>query len=225
MNTVRIWDLPTRLFHWVLVLSVVGLFITGKIGGDAMTWHGRLGYAVLALVLFRLLWGLIGGRWSRFISFVPTPGRLLRYLRGQALPQDVAGHNPLGAFSVAALLLVLAAQVSTGLFADDDIAFTGPLAGTVSGAAVKAATHYHKGWGQGLLIALVSLHVLSIIFYALRGKNLLWPMVVGDKQMAPDEAVPPSADGALQRVLAVAVLALAAAATWWIVTSAPPASY
>jgi cytochrome b len=225
MKIVRIWDLPTRLFHWVLVLSVIGLFVTGHVGGDAMTWHGRLGYTVLALVLFRLLWGLVGGRWSRFASFVPTPGRLLRYLRGQVLPQDVAGHNPLGAFSVAAMLLLLAAQVGTGLFADDDIAFTGPLADSVSGAVVKAATRYHKGWGQWLLIALVSLHVLSIIFYALRGKNLLWPMIVGDKRMAPDEAVEPSADGALQWGLAVLALALAAAAVWWIVTSAPPASY
>jgi cytochrome b len=221
MNNVRIWDLPTRLFHWVLVLSVAGLFVTGKTGGDAMTWHGRLGYAVLALLLFRLLWGLIGGRWSRFVSFVPTPGRVLRYLRGQATPQDTAGHNPLGAFSVLAMLLVLAVQACSGLFADDDIAFSGPLAGSVSGAVVKAVTRYHKSVGQWLLIALVSLHVLSIIVYALRGKNLLWPMIVGDKRLASGASVPPSADGALQRVLALAVLALAAAAVWWIVTSSP----
>jgi cytochrome b len=221
MNTIRIWDLPTRLFHWILVLSVIGLFVTGMTGGDAMIWHGWLGYAVLALLLFRLLWGLIGGYWSRFVSFVPTPGRLLRYLRGQALPQDVAGHNPLGAFSVLAMLLVLAAQVGTGLFADDDIAFTGPLAGSVSGAVVKAATRYHKGWGQWLLIALVSLHVLSIIVYALRGKNLLWPIIVGDKPLAPEASVQPSADGAMKRLLALVVLAAAAAAVWWIVTALP----
>ena len=222
MNAVRIWDLPTRLFHWALVLAVVCLFVTGKIGGDAMIWHGRLGYAVLALLLFRLVWGVIGGRWSRFASFFPTPARLLRYLRGQATPQDTAGHNPLGACSVLAMLLVLAAQAGTGLFADDEIAFSGPLTGMVSDAVVSTATTLHKSVGQYLLIALVTLHVLSIVFYALRGKNLVIPMLLGDKRLAPDDIVPPAADGAGRRLLALIVLALAAAAVWWLVTSAPP---
>lgn len=221
-TTVRIWDLPTRLFHWSLVAAVVGLFVTGKTGGDAMLWHGRLGYAVLALLLFRLVWGLIGGRWSRFASFFPTPGRLARYLGRRATTADLAGHNPLGALSVLAMLLALAAQVGTGLFADDEIAFTGPLAGTVSGAVVTAATRYHKDVGQLLLIVLVALHVLAIVIYALRGKKLVGPMLSGDKPLAPGETLPPSADGAGQRWLALVVLALAAAAVWWLVTSAPP---
>ena len=224
MNTIRIWDLPTRLFHWILVLAVVSLFVTGKVGGDAMPWHGRLGYAVLALLLFRIVWGVIGGRWSRFISFFPTPGRLLRYLRGRATLEETAGHNPLGACSVLTMLLLLTAQVVTGLFSDDEIAFSGPLTGMVSNAVIKAATRWHKGWGQWLMIALVTLHVLSIVFYALRGKNLLGPMLSGDKRLAPGEALAPSADGWIRRVLALIVLALAAAAVWWLVTSAPPAS-
>jgi len=222
MTTVRIWDLPTRLFHWALAAAVAGLFVTGKTGGDAMVWHGRLGCAVLALLLFRLAWGLVGGRWSRFASFWPTPARLARYLRGRATPHDTAGHNPLGALSVLAMLLALAAQVGTGLFADDDIAFTGPLAGTVPSAVVKAATRYHKDVGQWLVIVLVALHLLAIAVYAARGRGLVAAMLSGDKRLSFQEVVPPSADGAGRRLLALLVLAAAAAAVWWLTTSAPP---
>ncbi len=108
-HTIRIWDLPTRLFHWLLAASVVALVVTAKVGGNAMVWHFRLGYVVLALLAFRLVWGLVGGRWSRFASFVPTPGRLWRYLRGSSAEADSAGHSPLGALSVLALLGVLIA--------------------------------------------------------------------------------------------------------------------
>ena len=126
-HTVRIWDLPTRLFHWALAACIVGLVVSAKLGGNAMVWHFRLGHAVLALLLFRLVWGLVGGHWSRFAVFWVSPARLLRYVRGQVLPQDTAGHNPLGALSVFALLGAVALQVGTGLFSDDEIAFAGPL--------------------------------------------------------------------------------------------------
>ena len=221
MTPVRIWDLPTRLFHWLLAIAVVGLVITGKTGGNAMVWHGRLGYAVLALLGFRLVWGLIGGRWSRFASFFPTPGRLLRYLRGQARPEDTAGHNPLGAFSVLALLLVLAAQVGTGLFADDEIAFTGPLVGWASSSVVQAATRYHKTIGQGLIIALVALHMLAIVVYRLRGHNLIRPMLTGDKLLRDGDVVAGSADGPARWIMALIVLAVVAVLVWWLIGSAP----
>lgn len=221
MTPVRIWDLPTRLFHWLQAAAVIGLVITGKTGGNAMVWHGRLGYAVLALLGFRLVWGLIGGRWSRFASFFPTPGRLLRYLRGQARPEDTAGHNPLGAFSVLALLLVLAAQVGTGLFADDEIAFTGPLVGWVSSGLVQAATRYHKTVGQGLIIGLVALHVLAIVVYRLRGHNLIRPMLTGDKLLGDGDLVGASADGPARWIAALIVLALAAVGVWCLISAAP----
>ena len=85
-HTVRIWDLPTRLFHWALAACIVGLVVSAKLGGNAMVWHFRLGHAVLALLLFRLVWGLVGGHWSRFAVFWVSPARLLRYVRGQVLP-------------------------------------------------------------------------------------------------------------------------------------------
>ena len=218
MNTVRIWDLPTRLFHWLLAVSVIGLIVTAKVGGDAMNWHFRLGYVVFALLLFRLVWGFVGGRWSRFASFFPTPTRLGRYLRGRARPEDHAGHNPLGAFSVLAMLLVLAAQVGTGLFSDDDIAFAGPLTGLVAGSTVRAASSYHKDVGQLLVIGLVALHLLAIAFYFFaKRKNLVRPMVTGDKTRAEAGGVTAATDGFRRRALALVLIALAAGVVTWVV--------
>ncbi len=218
MNTVRIWDLPTRLFHWLLAVSVIGLIVTAKVGGDAMNWHFRLGYVVFALLLFRLVWGFVGGRWSRFASFFPTHARLGRYLRGQARPEDHAGHNPLGAFSVLAMLLVLAAQVGTGLFSDDDIAFAGPLTGLVAGSTVRAASSYHKDVGQLLVIGLVVLHLLAIAFYFFaKRKNLVRPMVTGDKTRAEAGGVTAATDGFRRRALALVLIALAAGVVTWVV--------
>lgn len=218
MNTVRIWDLPTRLFHWLLAVSVIGLIVTAKVGGDAMNWHFRLGYVVFALLLFRLVWGFVGGRWSRFASFFPTPARLGRYLRGRARPEDHAGHNPLGAFSVLAMLLVLAAQVGTGLFSDDDIAFAGPLTGLVAGSTVRAASSYHKDVGQLLVIGLVVLHLLAIAFYFFaKRKNLVRPMVTGDKTRAEVGGVTAATDGFRRRALALVLIALAAGVVTWVV--------
>ena len=217
MHTVRVWDLPTRLFHWALVVCVVGLVVTGNVGGNAMVWHGRLGYAVLALLLFRLVWGFVGGRWSRFGSFVVAPSTTFAYLRGQTGPERSVGHNPLGAWSVLALLLVLFAQVGSGLFADDEIAFTGPLAGLVSGDWVSSLTRYHKDVGKLLLIALVVLHLLAIAFYRLvRQQHLVRPMIVGDKLLpAP---MPGSNDSARSRWWALLVLLLCAAAVYGLVS-------
>ncbi|WP_298209092.1 cytochrome b/b6 domain-containing protein [Acidovorax sp.] len=214
-HTVRIWDLPTRLFHWTLAICVVALVITAKVGGNAMEWHFRLGYTVLALLLFRLVWGLIGGRWSRFSAFLYSPARLVRYLRGTPHPEDGVGHSPLGALSVFALLAVLMAQVGTGLLSDDEIAFAGPLTRFVSNAVVGQATGYHKDIGQYLVLGLVALHVLAIIFYArVRRQPLVKPMLGGDKTL-PAPATP-SRDDAPSRLLALAVLALCAGVAWWV---------
>jgi cytochrome b len=214
-HTVRIWDLPTRIFHWALAASVVGLVITAKVGGNAMEWHFRLGHLVLALLVFRILWGLVGGRWSRFTAFVYSPARLVRYLRGAAHPEDAVGHSPLGALSVFGLLAVLVAQVATGLLSDDEIAFAGPLTRFVSNAVVGQATGYHKEIGQYLVLGLVALHVLAIVFYVLvRKERLVRPMLHGDKALATPVA--PSRDDAKTRVLALVLLALSLGFAWWV---------
>jgi cytochrome b len=216
---VRVWDLPTRLFHWVLTLSVIGLVVTAKLGGNAMQWHLRLGYVVLALLLFRLVWGVLGGRWSRFTAFFYAPGHVLRYLRGQGddgrHAHDGVGHSPLGALSVFALLAVLVAQVATGLLSDDEIAFAGPLTSFVSNAMVGQATGYHKDIGQYLVLGLIALHVLAIAFYVLvRRQRLVAPMLHGDKLLeVPAE---PSRDDGRSRLLAVVVALASSALAWWV---------
>jgi cytochrome b len=217
MRNIRVWDLPTRLFHWLLVVAVVGLVVTGNIGGNAMVWHFRLGYFVGSLVAFRLIWGFVGGHWSRFSSFLYAPRATLAYLRGQAKPAHLVGHNPLGAFSVFALLGLLAAQVATGLMSDDEIANAGPLTRFVSEQTVSLATRYHADIGKLLLIVLVVLHVLAIVFYAWKKHvNLVRPMVVGDKAVEDGQALPASRDDAPARILAAVIFVACAAGMAWV---------
>ena len=221
-HTVRIWDLPTRIFHWALFVCVVGLIITGNIGGNLMTWHFRLGYCVMTLLLFRIVWGLIGGKWSRFGSFIYAPSTVIAYLKGQGKPEHSAGHNPLGAGSVFALLAFLAAQVGTGLISDDEITNQGPLARFVSNASVSLANWWHKDVGKWVIAALIVLHVAAILFYLHKKKeNLIKPMLHGDKQMlAPVE---PSKDTAVSRVVALVVLALCGGFVYWVQSLGAPA--
>ena len=221
---VRIWDLPTRLFHWALAAAVIALVVTAKVGGNLMEWHFRLGYCVLALLVFRLVWGLVGGRWSRFSTFLYSPGRLVRYLRGTPHPEDGVGHSPLGALSVFGLLGVVAAQVATGLLSDDEIAFAGPLTRFVSNAVVGQATSYHKEIGQFLVLGLVGLHLLAVIFYVVvRKQRLGRPLVGGDKDLpAP---APAARDDAVIRILALVVFALSAALAWWVSTLGAAAGF
>ncbi len=205
-HRIRVWDLPTRLFHWGLVACIAGLLLTGYVGGERMEWHARIGYAVLTLLLFRLVWGFVGGHWSRFGSFVRGPSHIAAWLRGDAHPDDLVGHNPLGALSVLAMMVFLLAQVATGLVGDDEIAFTGPLNRFVSSAQGLAATWYHKRIGQWVIIALVVLHVAAVLFYLWRkGENLVRPMVHGDKTVGAAATVA-SRDDARSRVTALVVL-------------------
>jgi cytochrome b len=211
-RAVRIWDLPTRLFHWALALCMLGSIVSAKIGGNAMIWHFRLGFVVLGLLIFRLVWGLIGGRWSRFTSFIYSPLTILRYARGKARPGEMldVGHNPLGSLSVFALLAVLAVQVSTGLVADDEIATVGPLNRFVSSATALLATGWHKSWGQWLILALVATHIGAIVFYVLVKKHtLVRPMLGGDKLLPA--ATPASRDDLRTRLVALLVALLSAA--------------
>jgi cytochrome b len=216
---VRVWDLPTRVFHWTLALTIVGSVLSAKIGGGAMVWHFRFGYLVFTLIAFRVLWGLVGGRWSRFSSFIYAPGTVLRYLRGQVRGDEHfdVGHNPLGSFSVFALLGFLALQVATGLVADDEIASAGPLNRFVASATASRATHWHKDFGQWILIALVALHVAAIVFYLVRKKhNLVRPMIVGDKPLPAN--TPAAVDSAATRLMALLLAGMCAAGVAWVVS-------
>jgi cytochrome b len=213
----RVWDLPTRLFHWALAVCALGLFVTGKIGGEAMAWHARLGYVVASLLLFRVAWGVVGGHWSRFATFTHSPRVVLDYLRGRAPAELAIGHSPLASASVYALLASLAAQVATGLFSADLEEFAGPLNIYVSNATARLLTAYHKNIGEPALIALVLLHVTAIAYYHLRhGQNLIGPMVHGDKTLAVAE--PESRDDWHSRLQAAVLLVIAACAVAGLVS-------
>jgi cytochrome b len=214
---VRVWDLPTRCFHWALAACVLGSLATAWAPGSWVEWHARLGYTALALLVFRLCWGVFGGRWSRFTSFLYSPRSVMAYLRGSAHPDHLVGHNPLGAGSVLAMLLVLLVQVGTGLVSDDEIAFQGPLNRFVESGKGLAATSYHKNIGQWLVLGLVLLHVGAILYYRLKkGENLVRPMLVGDK-VVPGATASSRDDGAM-RLLALAVFAACAGGVAWLVT-------
>ncbi|MDI1271292.1 MAG: cytochrome b/b6 domain-containing protein [Polaromonas sp.] len=221
IHKIRVWDLPTRLFHWALVAAVVGLAITGTIGGNTMVWHFRFGYSVLTLLLFRIVWGLVGGRWSRFGAFIYSPASVINYLKGKGKPEHGIGHSPIGAGSVFAMLGFLLAQVGTGLLSDDEIAFAGPLTRFVSNATVGLATDYHKNIGRWILLALVVLHIVAIVFYLWRKHNLVGAMLHGDKELVT--AVPASRDDTASRLLALGVLLVCAAGVYWISSLGAPA--
>ncbi|QDL56343.1 cytochrome b/b6 domain-containing protein [Rhodoferax aquaticus] len=216
MVKVRVWDLPTRLFHWGLAACVVGLVITGQIGGGAMEWHFRLGFAVLSLLVFRIVWGFVGGRWSRFSSFTYSPRSLLRYAQGESEPSAHVGHHPLGALSVYALLLALVLQASAGMLSDDEISNAGPFAKLVSSRWVELATFFHTEVGKLALIGLVTLHVVAVLVYRFKKReDLLTPMLTGDKIL--DFSAPAARDDKYSRLLALAIFVVSLAGVFTLV--------
>jgi len=189
----------------VICFGILGT--TAELGEDAMRWHFWTGYCVLALLLFRLVWGFVGGRWSRFNSFLANPLAVLRYLTRPTQPKLSVGHNPLGALSVIAMLLFATLQVGTGLFSDNQIATTGPLAKMASSKVVSWSTFYHADIGKWVLIGLVVLHVAAILFYLWqKGEDLVSPMLLGDKILAVPALA--SRDDRISRCVALLVFVL-----------------
>ena len=222
MLRVRVWDLPLRLFHWLLVACLIGSFVTIKVGGSWTDWHFRFGYTALTLIVFRILWGFVGPRYARFSSFIFSPRAVIAYLRDAAHAPRTLGHSPIGSFSVFALLAVIGVQACAGLFTSDDISVEGPLARLVSSAAVGRASALHH-FNELVILGLVGLHIAAILYYRIaRRQSLVKPMIVGDKLVASDaiSGMPtPAADSIAVRlrglgVLAVAIAVVAAAVNW-----------
>lgn len=212
---IYVWDLPTRLFHWLLVGLVVAAYLTATF--DAMHWHRRVGLTLLGLVVFRLVWGFVGSRHARFADFLRGPAAVLAYLRGA---WHGVGHNPLGGWSVLFLLLLPLAMVGSGLFANDDVAFQGPLAGLVDKATSDRLTSLHHLLFN-LLLGLIGLHLAAIVFYRLaRGENLVKPMLSGWKEGDFGEQPPCLPARWPAFLLAVAI---AAGAVWAVLALQPPA--
>lgn len=216
---VRVWDLPTRVFHWSLVLLVVLSIYTGNVGGlREMDLHKLSGYAILALVLFRLVWGVTGSPRSRFADFVRGPRAVLAYagsLLGKA-HQGFAGHNPMGGWSVVAMLVSLLLQAVTGLFARDDILTAGPLVRYVSKETSRTLTAIHE-LNATVLYVLIGLHLAAVFGYLIfRKNNLIKPMLTGRKAATAEIE---GLDGAYARSwVAAMILAVAAGAVWLVVT-------
>lgn len=200
---VRVWDLPTRLFHWLLLAGVTTSFITVKLGGNAMIWHGRAGTFVLSLLIFRLIWGFVGSPTARFQSFVKGPKAVWLYIQGRAVTPAFLGHNPLGALSVLALLCLFLFQALTGLGTTDDIFFDGPLVQTLSSDTVSLLTSLHKST-EPFLLGLIALHLAAIAFYRLVKKtNLVRPMITGVKRLQTQPGGPNSSGGLDQQRLGI----------------------
>lgn len=217
---VRVWDLPTRLCHWLLAASVAGAWTTGEIGGTWLIWHGRLGLLIAGLLAFRLTWGLVGSTYARFAAFFPTPAALRAYLAGQ---WRGLGHNPLGALSVFALLAIAGLQVGTGLFAfNDDIGYEGHLYALVQGGTSKLLTGIHHQTFDFLLI-LAGLHVAAIVFYVrIRKDNLVVPMITGTKEVEQGEPARGGGLPAFFLALAIALAAVWGASGHWVDKPPPP---
>lgn len=213
----RLWDLPLRLFHWSLVLLMIVSVISVNVGGNAMTIHALSGMAVLTLVLFRLLWGFAGGYHARFASFVRGPRAVLAYVRGLRAG-NVAhpfGHNPLGAWSVLAMLACIAVQAGSGLFANDDIMMEGPLVKWIGKDLSDAITRVHE-FNSKVLLALVTLHLGAIAFHTLVLKEkLVGAMFSGRKDLNATPA--PEPPPAMLLLRGVVLLTLCAGAVYLLV--------
>lgn len=223
-SEVLVWDLPLRIFHWLLAACVAGSWLTHELGVQWFAWHARIGYVTLVLLAFRIGWGIVGPRHARFASFLRGPGAVRAYLRdlraGTGGP--TAGHNPLGGLSVLAMLLALAVQATTGLFANDKIFNTGPLYGYVSGAQSDRLSAWHE-INFDCLLALVGLHLAAVAYYQwIRRVDLLGPMISG---RVPAWCAPPGAAISGHRLwLAAALVAIAATILWRVVATAPQAA-
>ncbi|MGC1457583.1 MAG: cytochrome b/b6 domain-containing protein [Steroidobacteraceae bacterium] len=216
LNSLRlVWDLPIRVFHWLLVLSIIGSFTTAKLG--LMPWHIRFGEFMVGMLTFRVIWGLIGPRHARFSNFIKGPTSMVQYLKGGIRS---VGHNPWGAGMVVLMLLLLVLQVTTGLFSTDDIAYTGPYFPSVSHDwAEKLTAIHHKNFN--IILGAIVLHLCAIVYYTFVKKESLVPaMFHGGKPAAHvplHEAIASS-----QLLKALIVIAIACGCVYWLVHAAPP---
>ena len=210
-----VWDLPTRIFHWLLAALI--LFSWWSVKNHHTDWHIWSGCAILTALIFRLLWGFFGSSTARFASFVRGPRSVRDYLAGR---WKGIGHTPLGALSVIALLGVIAIQVALGLVSqDEDGIYMGPLARLVSSDTSDTARDIHELWFN-VILALIVLHIGAIVFYRLRGRHLTKPMITG--KAALDSGAEPMRPGKWWVVLLC--LAIAFGVVRWIIAGAPPFS-
>lgn len=218
--TVRIWDLPTRVFHILFACVVLAAIVTAKIGQSWMDWHVRLGITALALLIFRIIWGLIGPRYARFSQFNCGPVSVWRHLKTlmQHTKQikKTPGHSPLGALSIIAMLIIISVQAVTGLFANDEILTQGPLAQFVSGSMSAFMTGLHQ-FNEKLVFGIIVLHLTAVLVYTMKGQSLIRPMLTGD---VPSNTLVSNSiaarDTKIEHLTALIIAALLAYCVWWL---------
>ncbi|MEJ0039760.1 MAG: cytochrome b/b6 domain-containing protein [Gammaproteobacteria bacterium] len=218
-----VWDLPVRLFHWLLVLSMIGSYVSAKTDFEVMGLanlqvHMYLGYWTIGLIIFRILWGFVGPKHARFSSFLKGPSGIWRYARalGAGTMIETAGHNPLGGLSVILLLALVAFQAGTGLFTTDEIVWNGPYYGAVSESLGLRLSAWHQ-MNFNFILAAVALHLMAIAFYFIvKKQNLVGSMVHGRKYVAESEAITRS-----EIVKAIIVIVIAAGLVYWLLAAAP----
>ncbi len=218
-----IWDLPLRIFHWLLVVCIAGAWYTSKQDNDMIDLHLIFGYVTLGLIVFRILWGFIGTTHSRFSQFVPTPSKLIKYIKTfntNDNTQHHAGHNPMGSLMVLFMLVIILLQALSGLVMNDDIFTTGPYNGALDESIEAILVFIHRN-SFNVIIGAIVMHLLAIAFYKISKKqSLVKPMITGKKS---EPAVTKKDSISHSKVAVAALLAILVAAFvyWLVVVNAP----
>ncbi len=211
-RVVGVWDVPTRVFHWLVVVLVGAAYATVRL--NWMDWHARAGYALLAALLFRLTWGVVGSETARFSALLTAPrhalGHIARLFRRE--PDRQLGHNAAGGWMVVALLALLAGQALSGVYVGNDIADEGPLTESVPAWLANIVEAAHDQWLWNALLTAITFHIIAIALYAaVKGQNLVRPMVTGVKRLPIGTRAPTMRSPALAAIILACSVAVAAA--------------
>ncbi|MBU2871605.1 cytochrome b/b6 domain-containing protein [Colwellia sp. E2M01] len=215
-----IWDLPLRIFHWCFAFTIFGSWYTAENKDDYIDLHMQLGYVALGLIIFRVLWGIIGPKHARFSQFIPSPKTLITYLKKSDAKQATPGHNPLGALMVITMIILITLQAVSGLFIDDDIFSSGPYNGAVSDGIENIMSFIHHNTFNFMIAAIV-MHISAIFFYwIIKKQNLVLPMITGKKsakEVNASDAIPNS-----KLLLGIVIAVLCAGFVYWLVVINAP---
>jgi len=215
-----IWDLPLRIFHWSFAVVILAGWYTAEQGADLVEIHMKLGFVAIGLLIFRVLWGVIGPKHARFSQFLPSPKKLLSYLRNSSSQKTIPGHNPLGAMMVVLMILLISVQAISGLFIDDDVFSSGPYYGSISNELEKIMRFLHHNTFD-FMIAAIGLHLAAVAYYwRVKKQNLVLPMITGKKsadQVEAIDAIPHS-----KIILACVLAACCIGFVYWLVVINAP---
>lgn len=214
-----VWDIPVRLFHWLLVLCLLGQWVTAEVLEDAMDLHFYIGYFTLGLIIFRLIWGFVGTKYARFTSFIAGPKMMLAYLRSIIFKQPTLsiGHNPVGGLLLPAVIILVGLQAISGLFTSDDIVYSGPYAASANADLQQWMQWLHHNIFN-VLLAIIAIHLIAIFWYLIFLKhNLIKPMLDGKKAVSLKDGITHS-----QLLKAILIVCLVAVFVYWLVEINPP---